>query len=143
MISRERILWLLSCFFGAFLLIGAIWPRLQVDNEKRTTTALPNTPDSVVRVAILNGCGDVGVAARMRKKAQTLGFDVIDEGNADSFNYLHSIVIDRLGNVKKAKQVANMLGIPNFIQQISNDDYRLEDIRIIVGKDYKRLRLLE
>ena len=85
----------------------------------------------------------MGVAARMRKKAQTLGFDVIDEGNADSFNYLHSIVIDRLGNIKKTKQVANMLGIPNFIQQISNDDYRLEDIRIIVGKDYKRLRLLE
>ena len=52
-------------------------------------------------------------------------------------------VIDRLGNMKKTKQVANMLGIPNFIQQISKDDYRLEDIRIIVGKDYKRLRLLE
>ena len=79
----------------------------------------------------------------MREKAQSLGLDVIEEGNADSFGYLESIVIDRDGDFEKARQVASLLGIPNYIQQISNDDYRLEDIRIIVGKDYRKLQLLE
>ncbi|MCY3762521.1 MAG: LytR C-terminal domain-containing protein [Gemmatimonadetes bacterium] len=142
-------MWLLGSLAGAFLLAASIWPRFQV--EEAADPVVPITeppqaapvPDLFTRVSILNGCGDPGVAARMREKAQSLGFDVIEEGNADSFGYLETIVIDRDGDIEKARQVASLLGIPNYIQQISNDDYRLENIRIIVGKDYRKLQLLE
>ena len=76
-------------------------------------------------------------------KARGLGLDVIHEGNADSFGFLQSIVIDRGGDPEKASQVAALLGIPNWIQQISDDTYRLEQVQIIVGRDYKSLKLLE
>ena len=142
-------MWLLGSLAGAFLLAASIWPRFQVEEAAEPVVPITEpaqaapVPDLFTRVSILNGCGDPGVAARMREKAQSLGFDVIEEGNADSFGYLETIVIDRDGDIEKARQVASLLGIPNYIQQISNDDYRLENIRIIVGKDYRKLQLLE
>ena len=79
----------------------------------------------------------------MTKKARALGLDVIHEGNADSFGFLQSIVIDRSGRTEVAKRVALLLGIPHWIQQISDDAYRLEDVSIIIGKDFERLGLLD
>ncbi len=146
---RDKALWLLGSLAGAFLLAASIWPRFQVEEPVEPVVPVSEPPQAApvpvlfARVSVLNGCGDLGVAARMREKAQSLGLDVIEEGNADSFGYLESIVIDRDGDLEKTRQVASLLGIPNFIQQISEDDYRLEDIRIIVGKDYRKLQLLE
>ena len=92
---------------------------------------------------MLNGCGVPQVAARLMKKARALGLgvDVIHEGNAESFNFLHTMVLDRSGDVNKALQVASALGIPNYAQQIVEDSYRLADVSIIVGRDYHRLWL--
>ncbi|MEE2659643.1 MAG: LytR C-terminal domain-containing protein [Candidatus Latescibacterota bacterium] len=92
---------------------------------------------------MLNGCGEPQIAARMTRKARSLGLDVIDEGNASSFNFLESLVIDRNGDMEKARQVARTLGINNLIQQIDEDPYRLEDVAVIIGRDYRRLRLLD
>ena len=142
-------MWLLGSLAGAFLLAASIWPRFQVEEAKKPVVPISEpsqataVPIPFTRVSILNGCGDPGVAARMRERAQSLGLDVIEEGNADSFGYLETIAIDRYGDIEKARQVASLLGIPYYIQQISNDEYRLEDIRIIVGKDYRKLQLLE
>ena len=142
-------MWLLGSLAGAFLLAASIWPQFQVDESVEPVVPVQEPPEVapvpglLTRVSVLNGCGDPGVAARMRERAQSLGLDVIEEGNADSFGYLESIVIDREGDLEKTRQVASLLGIPNYIQQISDDDYRLEDILIIVGKDYRKLRLLE
>ena len=147
---RDKALWLLGSLAGAFLLVASIWPRFQVEEAVEPVVPVMEPPARaapvpvpVTRVSILNGCGDPGIAARMREKAQSMGLDVSEEGNADSFGYLESIVIDRDGDLEKTRQIASLLGIPNYIQQISNDDYRLEDILIIVGKDYRKLRLLE
>ena len=140
---RERALWLLASMAGAILLMAAIWPRFEREDGAAVASASALIPNVLARVSVLNGCGDPQVAARMRKKAQSLGLDVIDEGNAESFDFLHSLVIDRGGDMEKARRVAALLGIPHCIQQVSDDDYRLDDIRIIVGKDYKRLRLLD
>ena len=79
----------------------------------------------------------------MTRKARSLGIDVIHEGNAPSFNYLESLVIDRVGNWEQAEGVARTLGIPSTIQQISDDAYRLEDVTVIIGRDYRHLGLLE
>ena len=111
--------------------------------ESVETRAPIDRLDEAIRIAVFNGCGDPQVAARMTRRARGLGLDVIHEGNAESFNHLHSVVLDRVGNMDKARQVAARLGIPHAIQQISEDEYRLEEVSVIVGKDYKRLRLLE
>lgn len=79
----------------------------------------------------------------MTRKARALDLDVIDEGNATSFGFLESVVIDRVGDLGRARRVADALGIPDAIQQISDDTFRLEEVTIIIGRDYDRLRLFE
>ncbi len=127
---------------GAFLLVASLWPGPEENKPVPAASATPELTERV-RVSVLNGCGVPQVAASMTRKARGLGLDVIHEGNADSFGFLQSVVIDRGGDPEKARQVADLLGIPNWIQQISDDTYRLEEVQIIIGKDYKRLKLLE
>ena len=138
---QERVLWLLAILAGAILLVAGLWP----DPEREKSEVAPSAAAELgtVRVSILNGCGAPQVAARLTRKARALGLDVINEGNAKSFGFLQSIVIDRSGDPKKASRVAALLGIPHWIQQVSDDTYRLWDVSIIIGKDYERLRLLD
>jgi hypothetical protein len=111
--------------------------------EEDSTPVHPPRLSQPVRVEVLNGCGVPQVAARLMKKARALdlGIDVIHEGNAASFNFLHTVVLDRSGDMNKALEVATALGIPNYAQQIITDSFRLADVSIIVGRDYKRLWL--
>jgi len=138
---QERALWLLASLAGVVLLVAGLRPHLQRDAPAVPAAEGPRLSETV-NVAVFNGCGEAHLAARMTKRARSLGLDVILEGNADSFGYLESIVIDRGGDLTKARHVAALLGIPNCIQQISDDTYRMEDVAIIIGTDYKRLRLL-
>jgi hypothetical protein len=139
---QEKALWLLASVAGIVLLGIALRPHWE------SVAQIPEAePAAVVqgsfRVAVLNGCGDSQIAARMTRKSRGLGIDVIHEGNAQSFNFLESLVIDRTGDLQRARDVAGVLGIPHVIQQISDDAYRLEEVTVIVGRDYKRLGLFE
>ena len=139
---QEKALWLLASIAGIVLLGVALLP--QWEPAARTPEPEPAPAmEGSFRVAVLNGCGDLRVAARMTRKARALGLDVIHEGNASSFGFLESLVIDRTGNLERARGVARALGIPHTIQQISDERYRLEEVTVIVGRDYKRLGLLE
>ncbi len=72
-----------------------------------------------------------------------MGLDVIHEGNADHFGYLHTLVIRRGGERQRAEQVAQALGIPHVIDQQINQDFRLADITIVIGQDYQRIDLFQ
>jgi hypothetical protein len=139
---QEKALWLLASVAGIVLLGVALQPQWESSAEI-PRLELAAAPEGSFRIAVLNGCGDPHVAARMTRKARARGIDVIHEGNASSFNFLESIVIDRTGDLERARGVARTLGIPHTIQQISDDAYRLEEVTVIVGRDYKRLGLLK
>ncbi len=94
-----------------------------------------------IKVEVLNGCGVNGLARTVGGRLRDLGFDVMTLENADSFDYPESIVIDRIGKVSEADRVAQALGIPNRIQQIIPDPFRIEGVTVIVGRDYRRLGL--
>lgn len=139
---QERALWLLASVAGIGLLVLAL--RGQLDAPTPPVQSAPvEPPGGTFRVAVLNGCGDANVAARMTRKVRSLGIDVIHEGNAASFDYVESLVIDRVGDWEQAAGVARALGIPSTIQQISDDTYLLEEVTVIVGRDYRRLQLLD
>jgi hypothetical protein len=139
---QEKALWLLASIAGIVLLGVALLPQWEPSARTPEPEPAPALEGSF-RVSVLNGCGDLRVAARMTRKARALGLDVIHEGNASSFGFLESLVIDRTGNLERARDVARALGIPHTIQQISDERYRLEEVTVIVGRDYKRLGLLE
>jgi len=139
---REKILWLLACGAGIVLLAAAFLHRPAAETESGQALESSLHLEGPIRVEILNGCGIPQAAARLTKKARSLGLDVIHEGNASSFNFLHTMVIDRSGNPDKADQVASVLGIGNQIQQVTDDAYRLADVTVVIGRDFKQLKLL-
>ena len=143
---QELILWGLATVVIALLLKAAFWPHAaapeptpQQEAPKSEITPQP----SPIRVEILNGGGESQVAARLRKKARALGLDVIHEGNAPSFNHLHTLVVDLDGDIEQARQVADILGIPHFIQQQKESQFSLASVSIVIGRDYRRIGLLD
>ena len=96
-----------------------------------------------IKVEVLNGCGVDGLARAVGGHLRDLGFDVMTLENADSFDYPESIVVDRVGKLSEADRVGEALGIVNRIQQIIPDPFRIEGVTVIVGRDYRRLRLAQ
>ena len=143
---QELILWGLATVAIVLLLKAAFWPQSAVPEPTPQQEApKPETAPqlSPIRVEILNGGGESQVAARLRKKARALGLDVIHEGNAPSFNYLHTLVVDLDGDIEQARQVADILGIPHFIQQKKENQFNLASVSIVIGRDYRRIGLLD
>lgn len=142
---HEKILWFLAGAAGTVILALVARPEFS-SHSINSSTAPPivaeSTPlQNTVRIEVLNGCGVSQVAARLTRKARQMGLDVIHEGNADHFGYLHTLVIRRGGDLQRAEQVAQALGIPHLIDQQINEPFRLADITIVIGQDYKRIDL--
>ncbi|MCK5759852.1 MAG: LytR C-terminal domain-containing protein [Candidatus Delongbacteria bacterium] len=93
-----------------------------------------------VRVSILNGCGKSGLAGKWKIKLRDLKYDIRETGNADK-NYINSIVLSRIKNMKPAFDLAKKLGIPDkdVLLQINKDIVDI-DVSLILGKDYKNLK---
>lgn len=143
---QELILWGLATVAIALLLKAAFWPQSAApEPTPQQEVSKPETAPqlSPIRVEILNGGGESQVAARLRKKVRALGLDVIHEGNAPSFNYLHTLVVDLDGDIEQARQVAEVLGIPHFIQQKKESQFSLASVSIVIGRDYRRIGLLD
>ena len=144
--AQELILWGLAVVAIALLLKGAFWPQSAApEPTPQQEVPKPETAPqlSPIRVEILNGGGESQVAARLRKKARSLGLDVIHEGNAPSFNHLYTLVVDLDGDIEQARQVAEVLGIPHFIQQQQESQFSLASVSIVIGRDYRRIGLLD
>jgi len=138
---QERILWLLAGLAGVILLIAGLRPFLPPGEPAAPPPEERAAAPAGLRVAVLNGCGAPYVASRMTRKARALGLDVIHEGNAESFGFAESMVIDRSGDLPRAAQAARALGIRHAVQQITRDAYRLQDVDIVIGRDFRRLGL--
>ena len=92
-----------------------------------------------IRVEVLNGCEEKGLARKVTSLLRRSGFDVVNFGNAENFDFLETIVVDRSGQIEKAQQVAQTLGVENCVQQIKQDPYRIEDVLVIIGRDFHKL----
>ncbi len=117
--------------------------RVQESSEsqgREPADAIPNTA-LPVRVAALNGCGRPGIASEFVRKLRGNGVDVVNGmgGNADSFEFSRSVVVDRRDNPESAERVARMLGIKEILSQRSENPYLIEDVVIIIGRDWDTL----
>ena len=92
----------------------------------------PNTG----QIQILNGSGIPGVAEKMRNYLSDFGFDVVEFGNAQSWNYPETIVISRTKKNQIAMDLARILDTDNWFQLI--DEAPMVSVTVIVGKDYYR-----
>ncbi len=89
-----------------------------------------------LQIDVQNGSGVQGIANKFTDYLRTNGFDVVETGNFSTSDIKTTMVIDRTGNIKNAKKVANALGVSEkyVIQQISKD--YLLDATVVIGADY-------
>jgi hypothetical protein len=93
----------------------------------------------VVRVQVVNGSGEGGVASRLASLLREGGFHVVEVRNADRDDYFATLVVARHEDPAAALAVARYLGGPPVIRQAWGSDQA--DVTVVLGSDRSRLRL--
>jgi len=96
-------------------------------------TFKPNTG----QIQILNGTGKSGIADAFRDYLISMGFDVIEFGNAREWNYEHTLVISRATSDSVAREMATALGTTRLLHLQRTTS--LMEATVIIGKDYEEL----
>ena len=148
MIARAQTVLLVLVLLGAGVLLGSFlleWrgQELAVPPSGPEFEGLPSSisPESFtdrISVEVLNGAGVPGAAARITEALRDAGYDVKTFGNAPSFEYAETLVIDRSERSGAARSVADALGVDEVRSEPQPALYL--DATIILGMDWK-LRL--
>jgi LytR cell envelope-related transcriptional attenuator len=85
----------------------------------------------------LNGCGTAGAAEIFRDFLIDNGFDIIEFGNAQGWNYPKTMVIARTEDDKVARSLAQVLNTERILHL--KDPDALVEATVIVGKDHEEL----
>ena len=136
----------LTSFFIWFLVVinvilTASWV-FRIVNKQNIPSAQRNVEERLVKVEVLNGVGIPGLAKEVADYLRDQGYDVVDFTNAENFNFTHTLILDRTSDeAKNAQQVALTLGL-NKEDAISNiSSGRGLDVTVIIGKDFRNLKL--
>lgn len=122
----------------AYLFYAFLFQQIPASGNNQLTVI--DTSRQIIQVEVLNGSGGKGIAAKFTTYLRTKGIDVVDTRNYRSSDIEETFVIDRIGNLQNAAQVADAIGIAEtkIIQQI-NSDYFVA-VTVIIGKDYHKLK---
>ncbi len=88
--------------------------------------------DGSIKVAVLNGNGEQGIASKVASKLESQGFKVVTVANADSFDYETTTIIYPSGKKSDAEKIAEVLTEAR-LEEGTGEDITLPTI--IVGKD--------
>ena len=106
--------------------------------------ARTNEDPSGIKISILNGCGEQGVATKFADYFRNNNFEIVFVGNADSYDYNETTLINHEKVSKKR--------ISKIQKDLGLDDNRVIDIpgassvgdaKLIIGKDYKDLKIFK
>jgi hypothetical protein len=100
---------------------------------------LPLRPTEVVQVAVLNACGQPGLARRTMEFLRRYGVDVVEIGTLDSL-VPHSALYEHLGELRAAHALARLLGLPEHAVHHRSDSTLYRHCTIVIGADYHQLR---
>ena len=89
-----------------------------------------------IQIEIRNGCGVSNLARMYTDFLREQGLDVLDSKNADHFNYLETQILHHRGNLKRAKELANILMIEDSKIIEDKNELLFYDLTLIIGKDY-------
>ena len=90
-----------------------------------------------VRIEVLNGTGESGVAARARDILQRQGWQVLSIGDADRSDYGHTLIINYGVSNALVEQVSNDLNLEPNISTLEGLNVEAPvDMRIVIGQDF-------
>jgi hypothetical protein len=113
---------------------SALSQRWQVPEASAGGLLPVRRPQARVRVEVRNAAGRAGLARAATDVLRDQGFDVVFYGNAESFDKDSSVVLDRVGRVDLARDVADALGIPRVLSQPDSNLYL--DATVVLGEDW-------
>ena len=95
--------------------------------------------EKYIQINILNGAGEKKIASKAMDYFRNRGFDVVEIDNYESI-VEYSFVIDRVGDLNSAKQVAYALGVPDSLIQSDIDSSLYLRSSVVLGKNYQTLK---
>jgi hypothetical protein len=93
-------------------------------------------PDTPIRIEILNGCGQAGIARRTKAYLQEKGYDVLSIGDA-SEHFVRTIIVERRSsNNTNARSLARTLRLDESSVTRHLDSLSPVWVTLIIGDDY-------
>jgi LCP family protein required for cell wall assembly len=96
-------------------------------------------PRDTYAVRVLNGSGADGLAGRVAAELKDQGYDALEDGNADDFDYTNSVVFTTAGLETSAKAVARMIQ-PCRVQVVNLLPGTLDGMTVVVGSKYTGIK---
>ncbi len=150
MIARVQTGLLVLVLLASGVLLGSFlleWKghELEVPGSASELEGLPSSISSRssgdrISVEVLNGAGETGAASLVTDALRDAGYDVKTFGNAASFEYESTVVIDRSNRSGAARAVADAMGVDEVRSEPRPSLYL--DATIVLGRDWKQ-RLAE
>ena len=109
-------------------------PAPAVAAEPARPASRVQAPSGRIRVEVLNATRTPGLAGMGRDLLRDRGFDVVQTGNARGFSADSSLVLDRVGNLEQARQVAGALGISRV--ESRRDPNLVLEVTVVLGSDW-------
>lgn len=132
-----------AILLGAFAM--STWMRHGGDEERIagvTDRVDPDAPPAVrtrIRIEVRNGSGEPGAAQSMTRYLRDRGFDVVDFGNAESFDHERTAILAHGGGPSAAREVG--LVLPGVPIRPAGDPSPYIDITVVVGPDIDQILL--
>jgi len=90
--------------------------------------------DGVLRLILYNGAGVPGIAGEAAQALINAGMRVVDTRNADRFDYATTLIVVQRGDVARAQEVRDILGVGEVVDQPTQQN--VADMIVIIGKDW-------
>ncbi len=111
-------------------------------------TRTVEAPQYQVRLQVLNGCGKVGLAARMADELDSyrdeqMQIRVVDTDDFESRPVHESFIISREEDRTAARLLAGRLGLneSEVIYKAIENNYRQVSVTLVLGNDFESIRL--
>ncbi|MBX3042363.1 MAG: LytR C-terminal domain-containing protein [Candidatus Kapabacteria bacterium] len=127
---------LVTVMTTSFVLRIAVAPPVSASIDK---TIAKSTAQEVIQLNILNACGAPGLASKAKDYLRARGFDVVEIGNSDEI-LSKTVIIDRLGDIQSARQLAYALGVRDSMITARIDSNLFLRATVMIGSDYNSLK---
>ena len=134
-----NLLFIISMIIHSFATVGTMGSIKPTSSDFEVAPL--EQPKKVIKVEVLNGCGETGVARKLTNYLRQRNIDVVSFGDFESWDISETLVIDRSdSSLLNAKIVGKIIGVEEnrMFPQISPQ--RQLDVTIIIGKNYMQLK---
>lgn len=129
----------MAVVLGLLLAFGlSVWWEVRAGStggESGDARADTASADEPVRVEVLNGAGEPGIAERVAERLRNRGFDVVFYGNAANFDYESTRVVARSDRTAEIRRLADAMSVDSVRREPRPELYL--DATLILGADWQ------